>query len=269
MSAKLLWMTPTHAVELSGTTLTKRYISWARDEPGREWATLELVSRHAPDLVPRPLEQCSAPPSIAMTVVPGVPLGGSLTRPQLDALGGALQTLWSIPPDDLPPIGMPALVDRVRTGLAVLRDVPGVIGSAAGGWLDNTADELTDVPDPVVAHGDPNLENYLWDGTRVRIVDFEDAGRGDRAVELANLVEHLSGRGTDWTGFAERFAVDPDRFHAARCLWAGFWLTLIGPGGPSEARNPPGTAEGQAGRLLGLVRLGLAGGRGGPGRRGC
>jgi thiamine kinase-like enzyme len=36
----------------------------------------------------------------------------------------------------------------------------------------------------VVAHGDPNLANYLWDGTRVRIVDFEDAGRGDRTVEL-------------------------------------------------------------------------------------
>ena len=256
-------MAPTHAVEVTGSVLTKRYVSWPRDEPGREWAALELVSRHAPDLVPAPLDRTGATgsgrrptPSISMTVVPGVPLGGPLTRPQLDALANALRALWSIPPDDLPPIDLASLVDRVHTGLAVLRDSPGVIGSAARAWLDTTADELTDVPDPVVAHGDPNLENYLWDGRRVRIVDFEDAGRGDLAVELANLVEHLSGRGTDWTGFAERFAVDLDRFHAARCLWAAFWLTLVGPGGPSAARNPPGTAEAQAGRVLALVRPG-------------
>ncbi len=161
---------------------------------------------------------------------------------------------------------MSALVDRTRIGLAVLRDAPGVIGAAARAWLE-AAHELIDVQDPVVAHGDPNLENYLWDGTRVRIVDFEDAGRGDLAVELANLVEHLSGRRTDWTGFAERFAVDLERFHAARCLWAAFWLTLVGPGGPSAARNPPGTAEAQAGRVLALVRSGAR--RAGPGRRGC
>lgn len=256
-------MTPTHAVSVDGSVLTKRYVAWTRDEPGREWAALTLISGHTPELVPTPLGRTGAggsgrrptTPSISMTVVPGVPLTGSLSGAQLEALGDALQTLWSIPPDDLPPIDMPALVDRVRTGLAVLRDHQGVIGSAARAWLD-TADELTDVRDPVVAHGDPNLENYLWDGTRIRIVDFEDAGHGDLAVELANLVEHLSGRGTDWTGFAERFAVDPDRFHAARCLWAAFWLTLVGPGGPSAGRNPPGTAEAQAGRVLGLIRRG-------------
>ncbi len=262
-------MAPTHVVEITGSVLTKRYVSWARDEPNREWAALTSISQHAPDLVPRPLEHCSSLPSIAMTLVPGAPLSGSLTRRQLDALGNSLRLLWSIPSDDLLPIDMPALVDRVRIGLAVLRDVPGVIGSAARAWLDAADDDLTDVHDPVVAHGDPNLENYLWDGTRIRIVDFEDAGRGDLAVELANLVEHLSGRGTDWTGFAERFAVDPDRFHTARCLWAAFWLTLVGPGGPSAARNPAGTAEAQAERVLGLVRRGWGGGPGGRGRRGC
>jgi len=258
-------MAPTHEVEIAGPVLTKRYVAWPRDEPGREWAALQLVSRHAPDLVPTPLRRVESPPAISMTVVPGVPLSGFLNPPQLDALADSLQTLWSIPPDDLPPIQLSALVDRVHTGLAVLRDVPGVIGSAARAWLDY--EELTDVRDPVVAHGDPNLENYLWDGTHVRIVDFEDAGRGDLAAELANLVEHLSGRATDWTGFAERFGVDPERFHAARCLWAAFWLTLVGPGGPSAARNPPGTAEAQAGRVLALIRPEAR--RGGRGRRGC
>ncbi|MFI7060174.1 phosphotransferase family protein [Kribbella sp. NPDC050124] len=261
-------MAPTHAVEVEGSVLTKRYRSWPRDEPGREWAALALINRHAPDLAPTPLDRAGPPPSIAMTVVPGVPLSGTVDGPRLDALGDALRTLWSIPPDDLPPIDLAALIDRIHRGLAVQRDVPGVIGSAAEAWLE-TADKLTDVPDPVVAHGDPNLENYLWDGTRIRIVDFEDAGRGDLAVELANLVEHLSGRETDWTGFADRFAVDPARFHSARCLWAAFWLTLVGPGGPSADRNPPGTAEAQAGRLLALIRRERGGRRGGGGRRGC
>jgi len=50
--------------------------------------------------------------------------------------------------------------------------------------LDSDQPDLTELQHPVVAHGDPNLANYLWDGTRVRIVDFEDAGRGDRTVEL-------------------------------------------------------------------------------------
>ncbi|MFC6157756.1 phosphotransferase [Kribbella jiaozuonensis] len=98
-----------------------------------------------------------------------------------------------------------------------------------------------------------HLTNYLWDGARIRIIDFEDAGLGDRTVKLANLVEHLSGRETDWTPLVRRFAPDPERFRAARCLWAGFWLTLIGPGGPSAHRNPPGTAEAQAERVLRLV----------------
>ncbi|TDD23938.1 aminoglycoside phosphotransferase family protein [Kribbella turkmenica] len=271
-------MSPTHAVTVDGQILTKRYVTWFRDEPAREWAALHLVSRHAPDLVPVPLDRTWADggvsttgiarPAVSMTVVPGVPLSGSLSAPQLDALADALEALWSIPPDGLLPIDLPALVDRVHVGLSTLRRVPGVIGTAAREWLE-TGYQLTDVPDPVVAHGDPNLENYLWDGGRVRIVDFEDAGRGDLAVELANLVEHLSGRSTDWSGFTDRFAVDPDRFHTARCLWAGFWLTLVGPGGPSAARNPPGTAEAQAGRVLTLLRPGSAAAPGGRRPRGC
>ena len=76
---------------------------------------------------------------------------------------------------------------------------------------------------------------------------------GDRTVELANLVEHLSWRADRPDPLVRRFPVDPERFRAARCLWAGFWLTLIGPGGPSADRNPPGTAEAQALRMLRLV----------------
>lgn len=36
-------------------------------------------------------------------------------------------------------------------------------------------------------------------------------------------------------------------------MWAMFWLRLLSPGGPGEGRNPPGTAEAQARRLLELL----------------
>lgn len=255
----------THRVEIDDAVLTKRYASWSRDEPGREWAALNLLSHHAPGLAPIPLDRSrldgtsSGPcrPWVSMTVLPGRSLNGSLTPAQLDALADAVTTLWSIDPHNLPPIDTPALVERTRTALASLRTGAGVIADAATAavvWLEGFTG--FDVRDPVVAHGDPNLANYLWDGDRIRIVDFEDAGRGDRTLELVNLVEHLSGRATDWSSVVRRFDVDPDRFRAARCLWAAFWLTLIGPGGPSADRNPPGTAEAQAWRVLELIRPG-------------
>jgi aminoglycoside phosphotransferase (APT) family kinase protein len=256
----------THSDEVSGTTVTKHYTSWPRAEPAREWAALTLLSGAAPDLVPAPLTLSTDPtPWITMTVVPGQPLSGRLTPAQLTAFGAALETLWSVPPAGLAPIELTQVVDRTRTGLTVLCDQGGVVAEAAAAWLDDELPDLSDVQDPVVAHGDPNLANYLWDGERVRIVDFEDAGLGDRTVELANLVEHLAGRDTDWDPLVRRFCADPERFHAARCLWAGFWLTLIGPGGPSADRNPAGTAEAQARRVLRLVAAERRGGRGRPG----
>lgn len=255
----------THTISVSGPVLTKQYTSWSRNEPAREWAALTLLSEAIPDLVPHPISRTPAP-SLTMTTLPGHPLAAPVHPPHLTALGDAIETLWSVPSDTLQRVDLAALVERTRTGLITLQDGDGVIARAASAWLNSEPADLTAVHEPVVAHGDPNLANYLWDGTRVRIVDFEDAGQGDRAVELANLVEHLSGRGTDWTPLVRRFAPDPDRFHAARRLWAGFWLTLIAPGGPSAHRNPPGTAEAQAGRVLTLV---AGGPRGVPGRPGC
>ncbi len=59
---------------------------------------------------------------------------------------------------------------------------------------------------PVFGQGDANLANFLWDGERVRMVDFEDSGLSDRAFELAVLVEHISA----WLGAGlERPAVHP------------------------------------------------------------
>jgi hypothetical protein len=78
-----------------------------------------------------------------------------------------------------------------------------------------------------------------------RIVDFEDGGVSDLALELANLVEHLSARETDWRRILGAFTVDAGWLLAARRLYAIFWLTLVRPGGPSFQRNPPSTFTGK------------------------
>jgi hypothetical protein len=43
------------------------------------------------------------------------------------------------------------------------------------------------------------------------------------------------------------------RLRDFRRLSALFWLILLRPGGPASARNPPGTLERQAQRLLCLL----------------
>jgi hypothetical protein len=256
-------MPQTHNVSINEQVLTKRYVSWSRDEHHSEWAALQLVSAATHDLVPTPLHLQVDPPSVTMSLLPGVPLNGSLTAAELDGLEVALRELWAVPADALRQLARASserLIARVKASVTCWQGV-GIVAEAhalALEWLAGPEPEqlLTPYADPIVGHGDPNLSNYLWDGSRVRIVDFEDAGRSDVAVELANLVEHLAARETDWVEFISRFPVDPARFAAARCGWATFWLTLVRPGGPAAARNPAGTAEKQAERLITLLESG-------------
>ncbi|HEY2551571.1 MAG TPA: aminoglycoside phosphotransferase family protein, partial [Streptosporangiaceae bacterium] len=106
---------------------------------------------------------------------------------------------------------------------------------------------------------DGNLANYLWDGRSVRLVDFEDSGRGDRAQELADFVEHLSvwdGGGVHARAFLDRFDLtrpERQRIGQLRRLFAVFWVMMLLPGGRAHRRNPPGTADRQASRALALL----------------
>jgi hypothetical protein len=247
----------THRLEVTGDRIVKRYTSWARNEHRREWTVLNLVHTHRADLCPRPLGAMLDvdPPTVTMSLLPGVPLGGALTGVQLDGLASALSTLWTVPAGGLPLRRFhpqEALAEARQAFESTARPL-GPVGhayDAAMAVLE--ADPLPVPADVVLGHSDPNLTNYLWDGYRVRIVDFEDAGRSDVAYELATLVEHLSARQTDWTGFLARFDVDPVRLREARRLAAVLWLHRLLPGGPSVGRNLPGTLEAQAARLLAL-----------------
>jgi thiamine kinase-like enzyme len=111
----------------------------------------------------------------------------------------------------------------------------------------------------VLGHGDPYLANYLWHGGRIRIVDFEDSGPSDRAFELAILTEHISvwsDAQLDTEHFLTRFDLtraEQTRVRDFRRLAALYWLIMLRPGGPSSTRNPPGTRQRQAHRLLRLL----------------
>jgi thiamine kinase-like enzyme len=111
----------------------------------------------------------------------------------------------------------------------------------------------------VFGQGDSNLANFLWDGQKVRIVDFEDSGRSDRAVELAMFAEHLSvwhDAGLDAYPLIAAFNLSPAeaaKLVESRRLAALAWLLFLRPGGRASRRNPPGTLRRQAERLLSLL----------------
>jgi Phosphotransferase enzyme family len=264
----------THEVRIDRDrrVVIKRFRSWDRGEPAREWAALRLLARSAPGLAPAPLraDLAGRPATIEMSLLPGAELGsGPLSGPQLDALALALRRLWqSVPPawqQGKAGAGSnsAAFTSQVRAMLASRQRLgadPLVARAAAAGaaWLASRGPGLRAGP-VVLGHGDPNLANFLWDGDRIAVVDFEDSGPSDRAFELAILVEHISAwsaAGLDAGALLALFdltSAEQARVREVRRLAALFWLILLRPGGPASIRNPAGTQQRQAGRLLTLL----------------
>lgn len=263
-------------VDAGRSVVTKRFRSWDRREPAREWTALTLLAEFAPGLAATPVraDLMADPPVIEMSWLPGVPLGdASLSAVQAEALALALGRLWSaVPRARLIDLGGPGLnasqLARQVTGMLAAhhtmddRALVRQAWQAGAGWLSAGPFDGLNGGEVVLGQGDSNLANFLWDGTRVRLVDFEDSGPSDRAFELAVLVEHISAwsdAGLSADAFlalfdltvAEQVAV---REH--RRLAALFWLTMLLPGSPAHQRNPPGTVERQAARLLLLLDRG-------------
>ena len=83
------------------------------------------------------------------------------------------------------------------------------------------------------SRGDPNLTNYLWSDGGVVLVDWENSGYNDPAIELADFAEHASTRALSddfWSALADATGLtkaDRVRVPNARRLIACFWLVLI------------------------------------------
>ncbi|WP_327709740.1 aminoglycoside phosphotransferase family protein [Streptomyces sp. NBC_00464] len=266
----------THALDLGPETVTKRFRPGSREQSAREWRALTLLDAHAPGLAPAPRQADLAAdePTVVMSRLPGGPLRGRrLGDRQLDALATAVSEVYGAVPahvlDEVPvrPGHRQYLTGRIRAWAPRARPRVGPeVGWAMDGgleWLAGTGLERSGLgpPDvrPVFGPGDGNLANYLWDGSRVRIVDFEESGRSDRPLELAEITEHVAAwvdEPLDAEAFLGRFDLDAGErslLLETRRLLALVWLFLLAFDDPDHPRNPPGTAERQAARLSRLL----------------
>lgn len=265
----------THDVTLGDITVVKRYRSWNRGEPEQEWHALSLLHQHCPGLAPEPIAftRQDGAPAITMSRVAGVPLGSTpLTEPQLLAVAEAMTRIHhALPATEL------AMLEERRSGpaelladlkswskeplVAVVSPVVADAKTAGTTWLDALAISDLKAPsaEPVFTSGDGNLGNFLWDGEQCRLVDFEDSGVSQIAFEIADIVEHVSVwlRGIfEADDLLAALDTDPDqRIPVANCrrLFALFWLLMLLPGNRGHERNPAGSVERQAQRLLDLL----------------
>lgn len=209
---------------------------------------------------------------MVMSRLPGKPLRGeSLSNQQLKALTAAANELYTAVPADVlaevpvRPGQQHQLIAQIRSWAPQVRPrISDAMGEAMDHgleWLARSGMERVGRPDIPMAFGpgDGNLANYLWDGIRVRIVDFEDSGLSDRPFELAEITEHVAswvGPPLDIEAFLDLFDLNPaERARLLECrrLLALVWLFLLSFDDPEHLRNPPGTAERQAARLSRLL----------------
>lgn len=264
----------THAVAMGDGCVIKRFRGEDRERGRREWRALRLLARYAPGLAPVPMEAdfAAKEPTVVMSRLAGVPLRGLLLSDgQVAALAAAARTVHeAVPPEVLAEVperpGRPAeLIGHIRGWFAQPRPRAGdQVGHALDkgmDWLARSGLETAGQPEvpSVFGPGDGNLANYLWDGRRVQVVDFEDSGRSDRAFELAEVTEHVASwveQPLDVVGFLRHFDLTVDesaRLTQCRRLLALVWLFLLAFDDAGARRNPPGTVERQAGRLLDLL----------------
>lgn len=212
----------------------------------REWNALTLLAQQDVPGVPRALWCVEDPelPIMGMTMVPGTPTA------ELD--------------DPLPALAaLPALANRIHAAPLVpaFRRLPRVdnaehyverihriwpeqmhrkpddecVGQMREllGWWRRSDDAaiVTEWAPSTFSRGDANLLNWLWDGKRLSVVDFEFAGYSDPAFDAADLVEHISARpipDTVWDGIVEQLGVtNRRRYRAARRTCALRWLAVL------------------------------------------
>ncbi|MFC9282281.1 phosphotransferase family protein [Streptomyces collinus] len=263
----------THVVELASDQVVKRFSRQDGGRAEREWRALTLLAAHAPGLAPtlRSIDRGTRGTTVVMSRLPGAPLrGAALGEKQVRALAEAVNELYAAVPAGVlrrvpvRPGQQSDLIAQVqRWAVTVRPHVDGAVGRAMDEglrWLARSplSNGAATRGPAVFGPGDGNLANYLWDGSRVRVVDFEDSGRSDRAFELAEITEHVG----SWVehplavpaflNCCDLTAAEEARLGDCRRLLALVWLFLLARD-RENARNPGGTAERQAERLRALL----------------
>jgi aminoglycoside phosphotransferase len=189
---------------------------------------------------------------------------------EIEGLGTALRRLFAVPVEpviDERAWGPSTMRAGIREWISGEYDVslcrqPELVRNAiavARAWLAYDRADLDRIVDPVVARGDGNLDNALWDGDTCRLVDFEEFGVSDIAYEIADVLEHASSRldrhlDADALIATVGLKADQlDRLASYRVLMASFWLVMLLPGNGGFERNPAGSTGDQATHLLSLL----------------
>lgn len=259
-----------HVIEERSDLVVKRFRGCDLGQHVREWRALTLLAEHAPELAPTPVRAAldDTPATIVMSRVHGLPLRGGRVRPeQITALASTVTRLQDAIPSRLlaqiPVVvwDQTYAVEEIRAWCAqplAQATAPAVVRAQKEGsrWLDRST--LAMPSPPVFCNGDGNLSNYLWDGARVRVIDFEYSGRSDRAMALAEITEHVSAwvdTDFDVPYFLAHFDLPPTeaaRLLECRRLLAFDWLCVLAKQEPGK-HNPLDTVEQQADRLMALL----------------
>ena len=211
----------------------------------REVGGMCMLVDRVPDRCPHPLSWEADPAWLLMELLPGKHLGNvALTESQLLELAAAYKALYQITPTTL---GEPLweldwnirfLVESMRDHLPMLVQAGQEHAAAAeaaslmGDWLESEEPAcFLEASDCVVfARGDENMANAIWDGERIRFVDFEYCGWNDFPRDLSLVTEHVQSYATPiegWNVFLEQFDLTGDqrrRLQAGRRRQALYWL---------------------------------------------
>lgn len=224
----------------------KLYRKNDRQRVEREWRGLT----HAASLgcAPKPLwlDEDPQQPALGMTLLPGSPILDVLDpATAIKALAENTRALQDVPLTG--PLGDLERVDSIAHHITRLTDVwPAQLAGAAEEpmtqdmfallhcWESGGDAELLAQPAKrVFSRGDANLLNWLHDGQRAYVVDFEYSGYSDAAVDAADHVEHISARAIPdeiWNSTEADLGVNPSnraRFDAARRTIALRWLAVL------------------------------------------
>ncbi len=233
-----------------GPVCVKIYRVDDRRRAEREWLSLTFLSGHQVQSAPGSLwaDPHPAQPAIGMTFLPGrlFPETGDRQEP-LRALAAVQRQYAGLPlPRELGTteridsashyirritnIWVPAVKSHARDALT--RDLLQILGQ----WEQSgDAAVLAEPARRIFSRGDSNVLNWLWDGTSIRVVDYEFAGYSDLAFDCADLTEHISSRqaGIDDQAWAEIIGLaglgseDQRRFDAAQRTCALRWLAVL------------------------------------------
>jgi Ser/Thr protein kinase RdoA (MazF antagonist) len=234
----------------NGPVCVKVYRVDDRRRAEREWLSLAFLSGHHVRSAPLPLWADPDPgqPAIGMTFLPGRPFPETGDRQEpLRALAAVQRQYAELQlPGDLAAleridsashyvrritrIWAPVISSHPRDALT--RDLLQILSE----WEDSgDAAVLAEPARRIFSRGDSNLLNWLWDGTSIRVVDYEFAGYSDLAFDCADLTEHISSReaGIDDQAWAEILIPagldghDQRRFEAAQRTCALRWLAVL------------------------------------------